>query len=127
MARPADRAEAAAATAETRRYFSDGHYTGPRLNEDTNVAGPHACFAADEKLDLLAHLVVAEVYFWKEAGLGVHCEVVVDVVGEPPANAVHRLTKALKVDARVERANLGLVLVSVGLPLRGRHTENGQN
>src|SRR5262249_62032014 len=104
------------------RTLLEENYPGPRFNKDTNVAGAPACFAADEKLDLLAHLVVAEVYFGKEAGLGVDCKVLVNVVGEAPAEAVHGLAKALKVNAGVERADLGLVLVTARLPLRARDT-----
>jgi hypothetical protein len=54
---------------------------------------------ADETLHLLAQLVVAEVRFGKKAGLGVEGKVLVEVVNEASAEALHSLAKALKVDA----------------------------
>src|SRR5215831_1150420 len=127
MAGPTDRGEPVAATVEARSYLANEHYTGPRLGEDTDVAGAHADLDANETLPLLADLVVAEVCFGEEAGLGVDGEVLVDIVAKAPAEAVYGLAKALKVDAGVERADLGLVLVSAGLPLRARDTGNRQD
>src|SRR5262245_13865951 len=127
MAGPADGGEAVAATVEARSYLADEHYTGPRLGGDTDVAGAHAGLDANENLPLLADLVVAEVRFREETGLGVNREVLVEVVAEAYAEAVHGLNKALKVDAGVEHADLGLVLVTAGLPLRARDTGNRQD
>ena len=120
MAGATDRAEAVSATVEARSYFADKHNTGPRLGEDTDVARVQAGLGANQRLPLLADLVIAKVSFRHEAGLGIDREVFVDVVAKSPPKAVYGLAKALKVDSGVERAHLRLVLVSVPLGLRVR-------
>src|SRR5205085_1087435 len=67
---------------------------------------------------LLADLVVAEVRLGEETALGVEREVLVEVVAEATAEAVHGLAEALKVDPGVEPSDLELVFV--GLSLRAR-------
>src|SRR5262249_26178589 len=118
MAGATDRSEAVAATVETRSYLADEHHTRPHLGEDTDVARAQAGLDANETLNLLADLVVAEVRFWKKAGLGINREVLVDVVAESPAEAVYGPAKALEVDPGVEHAHLGLIRVGSGLRLR---------
>src|SRR5262249_9191781 len=63
---------------------------------------------------------------WRETGLRFEREVFADVVAEPPAETVQVLAKPLKVDAGIERADLGPGLVIDSLPLRARDTGNRQ-
>src|SRR5215208_1019622 len=106
-------AEAVAATVEARGHFADEHHARPQFGEESDALRARAGPDAGERLRLLTELAVAEVRFGEEAELGVQREVLVEVVAEAAAEAVDRLAEALKVDARVEHADLGPVTVNV--------------